>query len=139
MAPPPPVLEAELELTEEQRSIFDQLKADYRRTVRSLENSFFNLVSEYFGLLRERPTGTQRQAEESARLEAEIAAMEARELKARAAALELELAQLEAEKVRVTFEHFRALQEVLTPEQREKFNVILPELVERMAPPAVVD
>jgi protein CpxP len=103
------VLEQKLNLTAEQIKIFEDLRQQHFEKMKPLHHEIFSIRQELMG--------------EAAKTEPDTARI--RELTSR-------IGEKETERERNIFEHFAAMRSVCTPAQREKFEILLREL---MGPP----
>ena len=109
---PPPFLKEELGFTTQQQKQYEQLFREHQQQVRRVKDSIRISKENFFSLLSNSNAS-------------------AVELERRAAIS----AQLHERLDMLTFEHFRKVKAICTPQQQQKFDKVIHTVIERMAPP----
>lgn len=97
----------ELSLTDEQIQKFEQLKEEHHTGMVDLDKRYETVLHPYFDLLKTQPVDTM--AKDS---------------------LERELAFIQQQRAAFTLQHFSDLRAILNEQQQQKFNTIIPELMQ---------
>ena len=100
-----------LRLTREQESKFDSLKRLHHEAIMKLDGEYETKLTNYFDLLQ---TGRMNTTAKDS--------------------LERQLSLIQKEKASITFDHFRDLRSLCTPEQQPAFDSLLPHLTSIIAP-----
>jgi hypothetical protein len=103
------LVERELSLTDTQVAAYRKLRHGHREKMNALDGKFNECLITYFNLLRD-STLMNRDS------------------------LETRLANIEKEKARVTLNHFSELKRILSADQQQKFDALIPELLSVMGP-----
>ena len=109
---PSGLLLEELDFSAEQKNQYDQLFKENRPQIRRIRDSIHTAKDDFFSLLKN----------SNAKLD---------ELQKKAA----ESARLQERLDMITFENFRKVKAICTPEQQKKFDSLIHKVLERMAPP----
>ncbi|MCB0524951.1 MAG: Spy/CpxP family protein refolding chaperone [Lewinellaceae bacterium] len=102
----------ELSLDKQQSKAFEEMKTAHHDQMLKSNDAFRNAMKQYFELLR-------------------LDSVPANE----AAALESRMFSIQQERARMTLNHFMELKDLCTPEQKEKFNALIPDLTTVIMPP----
>lgn len=101
-----------LQLDARQQQTFEQLKSAHHQQMLESDRAYREALSSYFGLLKnDAPSQAQQDS------------------------LQAILTQIQEERRAVTFQHFQDLRQLCTPEQKERFSTLVPELMHVILPP----
>lgn len=114
---PPPggrvgnLLMEQLQFTGEQKKSFEQLRYDHRTAMNKLDEQNKDLLVAYLELLKDESVNA-----------------------ATKDSLEKQMAAIQTQKADITLNHFKQVKQLLTPEQQKRFNDLIPDLIEVVAP-----
>ncbi len=100
-----------LHLNAEQQKQFEQLKSAHHQQMQASEEAYRLALSNYFALLKNDPV-----------------------MPAQRDSLQTILTRIQNERAIVTFQHFADLKALCSPEQRQNFDALLPELMQVILP-----
>lgn len=114
--PPPPAHNAadflahELHFTPEQQKQFGSMRETHHQRIHAIQDSLHALREQFFD---------------------ELSAPNA----SRADSLAAQIGRMQAEIEKLTFDHFRTIRSLCTPEQQKKFDMVIEDALKMMAPP----
>jgi Spy/CpxP family protein refolding chaperone len=106
------ILMETLQFTPEQQEKFEEMKHDHRSKMIKLDMEYDAAVGEYFNLLRSDAEG--------------VATRDSSERR---------IGGIQTKRAQITLEHFAQLKAMCTAEQQQKFDSVIPKLVQIMTPP----
>lgn len=100
-----------LQLDAKQQQTFEQLKTVHHKQMRAKDQAYRDALGNYFALLKnDTPDSAQQDS------------------------LQAILSQIQKDRTTITFQHFQDLKALCTPEQKERFSALLPELMQVILP-----
>jgi protein CpxP len=101
-----------LQLDAAQQQKFEQLKSAHHEQMRTADRAYRDALEQYFALLKNDTVDI-----------------------ARRDSLQAVLTRIQQERASVTFQHFADLKALCTPQQRTRFDALLPDLMQVILPP----
>lgn len=102
----------QLQLDAAQQQQFEKLKSAHHEQMLTADRAYRDALGQYFALLKKDTVDT-----------------------ARRDSLQAVLTRIQQERASVTFQHFADLKALCTPEQRTRFDALLPDLMQVILPP----